>query len=202
MTMSSTSTKPAKGLRLTQAAREDVRQAFERPLKEQNLKDRTAARTEWAKKIDADLYTAEEIKALKVLKKGGFVSSVTEAWLDSKEQNDKGNPIVSHNRHHFGDATIMATGIGSKRISLALMKEYDALDEAFNARLKDIEALVKELNSVLLTAKTRTELAALWPGAETLMGETWIWAQAEPNTLPTVQTTNITAALEQIQKAA
>lgn len=194
--------KPRKGAKLLQSDREDVRTKFREPLVAEAERTVKLARAVISKRIYEDAFTVEERKAMKVLAAGGYVQGTTYRYIAARETKTHSDgrqlPVMGPRIVNFEGASCLTTGLGSVFCAAALLEEYDAIDKAHDDRTKAMGDLVRELNSVLLSAKTRTELAILWPPIETLMGSAWVNWQAEPNTLPALSTDNITAAMERI----
>lgn len=190
-------TQKAKPLRLNADARDDVRQAFRKPLLEANEKVWREAQTALAPKFRDSIYTPEEQRAIAVLKKGGWATTVSTLYVRAE-----GSGCSEYVK--LGDATIDVVGTSRKNPSVAksVLDEYDAAERAYDERKEEIESLTRELNTVLLVSKTRAELGQLWPPVFDLMGEAWVNAAQEPNRLPTVTTDRITAALAGITKMA
>lgn len=187
-------------LRLTMSDREDVRDAIRDPLMgaaKDKLRDLNLA---ISMVVFNSLFTDAEHKAIKVLAAQLVRPDKMEVVSDAPLK--EGQRWADTYRLTF-DGTQPIPYPQMKRSAPAkLLSAFDKAKDEYDAEVKRINALLAELNGVLLSSTTRANLAVRWPAIYDLMGAEWVDASKEPNTLPAVFTANITQAVAQLKKAA
>jgi hypothetical protein len=207
------SVQKSKGLRLTKDDREAVRDAIREPLYAQIDAQGEAARKELAAKAYDEIYTAEQQKAIKTLFKD-HADARSSMYVYGPEREGRsrdytyikffGQLFVSSGRDlYVSQETIdehrrikgeFGTGDSTHYKGVGYVIDRGAAQEPINK-------IVAELNSVLLSAKTRAQLGEIWPAVYDLMGKEWVDAVEEPNTLPALLTDNLNAVVAQLKAA-
>lgn len=179
---------------LTQADREVIRCTFRDPLMTAAQSKLEADRIQVGDQIAARMFTPEQKAALTVLRKAGWLGLHDSAMITTGAKS-------GYQTIHFSSRPLPCPY--TKYVVSAEDLEASRVPRAtYEAEIARIESLMRELNSVLLTCKTRRKLGEVWPPIYDLMGADWVDAQDEPSTLPAVMTAGITAAVAQFKKAA
>ncbi len=191
--------KPIKSLRLGKWDRIKVRQTFRDAYNESLNAAELAARQALSEEIYALMYSPAELAAIEVLKdsipllaaNGAIVGYTNPNKEDGSAGDDSHENIVFYNKR--------VITCGRKFVPYELIVRNWKIRTDRKAGGVELDKAIYELDGIMALARTRRELAALWPPLYDIMGKDWVEATSVPIYVPSITADTLNSLYDKIK---